>query len=1587
MATDWTEWTEPKLPGVDVTTVTSAKKLYLYNVDADAFATFQMDWNTQAVATKLHKGEKAASANQLGYLTDVGDGKLRWHLSANGDVRFYVADATKANQVWVDGAITYETTYFSYEALGDSMYRISCDGHPLDVSWQEGGHITTAGGAGMTRWAFIPENMITGGKYAAYKARKQLYAIYQAVVASGKAADYAEALDQAYATYSNAYATKLTLDKAAKTLLTTVQDVAGSRLDVSFLFDNANLNYEFNTSTTQTKWHMAKAVTAADYSLMEQYHRSSAITMWQEQEVPKGYYTVVLHALWRQDGSGEAPYLQVASAGNSRKVDLPLMTTMDFQVTNAQGSNDWVSDGDYYRPNMLVSAAAAITHDEAVARIENFAVEDGKLKITIDGTGYATQWIVMQGVEIIYQGSFVSSLTEAIDKAKSLYDSPMNASVLADLKRAADSGQQVADGESTMAEIQDAVTLLGEAIAAAKESVRHYEATKTALDTYSAKVSLLDSYGKASWNEGIADILSAYNDRSLAADKSEEVCRIYLQAVKSQGVGADMTDAISNAGFDGGTTEGWTGAESVKIGHGCVEFYDTGTYDMYQTITGLKSGKYSVCVNGFYRNGSLSSAASARKGGTEALNTMLYANFTEQPLRSIFDKDHTLQVYSDDQTTDYGYVPNSLTGFSEWCRLHPECYRNELIVTVTDGTLRLGVRKSVAASTDWSPFDSFSLCYLGESASDYEATLLSVLSSAKAVDATAAMNADVRADLAASIENGQHIYDTPSHTLAELREAVVWLERAINTAEASIETYGRLASILDYVTERAGSLHQSGKSRFDTDMAAINTNYTEGLYADDDILPAVIPAALHTLADAALAQTGDDADLSYAIIDNSFELYKLLSTDYLAWTYNPTGDTQPHSNLSPYTVDKGEFEGNCLFNTWETDDGNYYVHQSIHLPAGTYRLQAMYASDAGNSAYLYAGGMRSGTKSGVDKTDGVTASLLLRLDEEQDVELGIKSGKWFKADNFRLARVPDGSLGTDLTDFVSNADCTNGYFSGTKEYGEPWESPDGWTASNTASGYGDAASWHVNAWSWEGDTDGTYMKVPFIEYYQSSTALKNNTLTHDPVTGLTPGWYRLSVLIRNVGVNDRNTALKGITLFANDATVDVTKGTQHDSGTFGTYSLDAYVGQDGILTFGFTIQSANIRWLAIKNFCLTYMGDSPLENHNLENPVVHDFLANVNYTRSDMTKVGPYIGQVVNYRKDQPAGYTLSWTAEGATKITVSSEGLEVSETHYFSNAPQSYVFYNLIPQQTYTYTVYAGTDELESGTFTPEGQVRMLKVESLFNVRDLGGRQTSFGKPVRYGLIYRGCELNNGNTVSAAGIKTLLSLGIGAELDLRTDDQAANITASPIGTFVKYLRSPATNGYYTQLVANPDAWRDDIRFITENLRQNRPVYFHCQIGADRTGTVAFLLEGLAGVAYSDMVKDFELTSFSANGDIRNKAEGEDWGFDTMYDYIVNNNQGADDAERFYNYLLSIGLTTTELDALRGIMLGDEEMGVEAVSQQVAGSKEQVAGSIYDLTGRRVSGLSGTSRTSGTTGNSGTAGVYIINGRKTFLRQ
>ena len=170
----------------------------------------------------------------------------------------------------------------------------------------------------------------------------------------------------------------------------------------------------------------------------------------------------------------------------------------------------------------------------------------------------------------------------------------------------------------------------------------------------------------------------------------------------------------------------------------------------------------------------------------------------------------------------------------------------------------------------------------------------------------------------------------------------------------------------------------------------------------------------------------------------------------------------------------------------------------------------------------------------------------------------------------------------------------------------------------------------------------------------------------------------------------------------------------------------------------------------------------------------------------------------------------------------------------------------------------------------TKAGVVRWVRVRGVRNLRDIGGWT---GLP--QGKVYRGAQIGTEKKASydevldEAGRRCLRDeLGIRTELDLRGPDARVSDgtsdlppDASVIGP--KTRRVNVSVGSYMDIYGykRPKDFADALRVFAK--AENYPVFVHCAGGADRTGTVCFLLETLCGVPVAEATAEYELTTFS----------------------------------------------------------------------------------------------------------------------------
>lgn len=245
--------------------------------------------------------------------------------------------------------------------------------------------------------------------------------------------------------------------------------------------------------------------------------------------------------------------------------------------------------------------------------------------------------------------------------------------------------------------------------------------------------------------------------------------------------------------------------------------------------------------------------------------------------------------------------------------------------------------------------------------------------------------------------------------------------------------------------------------------------------------------------------------------------------------------------------------------------------------------------------------------------------------------------------------------------------------------------------------------------------------------------------------------------------------------------------------------------------------------------------------------------------------------EVRNYLSNvtyDPGDYVTSQIANYAPATAVVSNYKPIGQT------VGGVTHYNEVPN---VLTPFASGGK--AGTLKPLDALRWIRTSArttAWNVRDLGGWQCD-GGVVKYGLLIRGGKL-------AADDRDVLvgDIGIQHDLDLRGregggSDDEPDMTESPLGSDVWYTRTQQYAWYALTPVAT---WQAYLRCVIDAVTHREPVYFHCTAGADRTGTLACVLEGLLGMSQSDIDKDYELTTFysgSGSDSTARRRNESDW--------------------------------------------------------------------------------------------------------------
>ena len=331
------------------------------------------------------------------------------------------------------------------------------------------------------------------------------------------------------------------------------------------------------------------------------------------------------------------------------------------------------------------------------------------------------------------------------------------------------------------------------------------------------------------------------------------------------------------------------------------------------------------------------------------------------------------------------------------------------------------------------------------------------------------------------------------------------------------------------------------------------------------------------------------------------------------------------------------------------------------------------------------------------------------------------------------------------------------------------------------------------------------------------------------------------------------------------------------------------------------------------------------------NEYVEKYMEEVDYGDSEYTYsnvIGYPGGGPSENNIEIPPTYNITWTASSSAQTLKVWEG-SWSREYPLNGGVGSQPITNLVPGTTYSWQVTtSGNEVVASGSFNTRGHLRQVFFEpNVRNGRDLGGYKGLGGKTVVFHKLFRGGKIHD-NYCNEKGRSEMLAEGIRAEVDLRESEDVPK--SSPLGSSVAFYAPGFESGYNTMVRDNKDKVKDTFCWVVARLREDKPVYFHCAAGRDRTATLAILLEGALGISESDMAKDYELTYFSPSdwgmskdddGRPVYKHTRDNYSYGSVKKTIFGLTDSGTYQERIVKYLLQIGVPQKDIDDLRTIML------------------------------------------------------------------
>ena len=312
------------------------------------------------------------------------------------------------------------------------------------------------------------------------------------------------------------------------------------------------------------------------------------------------------------------------------------------------------------------------------------------------------------------------------------------------------------------------------------------------------------------------------------------------------------------------------------------------------------------------------------------------------------------------------------------------------------------------------------------------------------------------------------------------------------------------------------------------------------------------------------------------------------------------------------------------------------------------------------------------------------------------------------------------------------------------------------------------------------------------------------------------------------------------------------------------------------------------------------------------------------YLQGDIEDINTYACGKEELSRPKPVEFT--WDGSESSYTVYLSENSNYSDPIKYNIDEPKVSFTNLKIDTEYFYKVVFNDLVIKEESFlTSDEVIRNMYVSGVTNVRDLGGYKVVGGK-VKQGLIYRTGRLNENGTesvvekINAKGKATMLNeMKVKAEIDLRVVENnevgALSEGIGVLGEGVHYYQCPMDYNKSFESDYNEPSVRKVFEILGNS--NNYPVFFHCSIGTDRTGYIAWLINAVLGVEEGYLWRDYLFSNFGNIGSKRTTSN-----ISGGYVSTINKAKGKSLKEKAENYLLAKGVKQSEIDTLRSIMIG-----------------------------------------------------------------